>query len=347
MNVPFVDWQVDHDKRLIHVTVRLDIWVVKPSRLYESLVEKIFPAVERKWNGKFKCYDFKLTIDWRLVPSLDQVRANALDVRLSDELTQYGFTLTQGRHAPNSDEPRDQVVAIRDPSNPALKDTTAWPPSFNTISHEIGHVLGLDEGYIVETHWLGPDETKPVPGHPDDVMQHPTSPVLPSTIAQLVRRQFGRALEQQMHCPMGLRSGPSAMNLLLASISDVRLDARTDRYDPPTNDPNAASEPSTFTGTFHAAGEYLKQLGIGVEGVLEKPVSFQIDLGHEPIDLHIDLGFWILKQRLRWDPVSSLPYAEGALLIEANGSTLDSSLFWPGPPLLAEFYDPDKETPNS
>jgi hypothetical protein len=354
VNVPFVDWEVDHKKRLIHVTIRLDVWRVEPGVLYENLAKQIFPAVERKWTGKFKCYDFKLTIDWRFVSSLEHVRDNALDVRMSDELMERGYTRAEGNFAPNSDDPKDQVVAIRDPSNDSLRGTTAWPYAMDTVSHEIGHVLGLEEGYVRPKlpwydFWSDDPPPEPIPGHPDDVMQHPTSPVLPSTIVQLLRRQFGRSLEQQMHCPLGLRSGPAELNLLLASISDVRLDVKTDRYDPPTNDPQAPSEPSTFTGTFHAAGEYLTQLGIplGASGELEQPVTFKMDLSHEPIALRIDLGFWILKQQLRWDPVSSLPYAEGALLIEANGSTLDSSLFWPGPPLLAEFYDPDKETPNT
>ena len=180
-------------------------------------------------------------------------------------------------------------------------------------------------------------------------MQHPTSPVLPSTIAQVVRRQFGPDFENRLQCPIALRSGPFDMNVLLASVTDVRLDVKTERYTPPTNDPHAPRDPSTFTGTFHAAGEYLKQLDIplGASGELDLPVTFDLDLSQDPTDLRIDLGFWILKQRLHWDAATQLPYAEGSLLIEASGSTIDSAIYWPGPPLMAEFYDPDTEKPSS
>jgi len=356
VNVPFVDWKVDDDKRLIEVTVRLDVWLTENSRLFLNLLKQIFPAVEQKWSKKFKCYDFRLKIDWRQVPSLEEVRPNALDVRISDEMTQFGNTKAKGpkdiARACNSEDPKDQVVPERDPGNQSLKNTTSWPPAFSTISHEIGHVLGLDEGYFLDKAWydfFSEGEPTPLPGHPDDVMQHPTSPVLPSTITKLLRRQFGRSLEERMHCPIALRSGPSELNLLVASLSDVRLDVKTDRYAPPTSDPQAPPEPSTFTGTFHAAGEYLAQLGLPVSasGELDRPVTFQLDLSREPIDLRIDLGFWVLTQKLAWDPVSSLPYAEGSLLIEAKGTTVDSSQFWPGPPLLADFYDPDREAPKS
>jgi hypothetical protein len=370
MNAPFVDWTVDHEQRLIQVTVRLDLWLVGHEQYDENVpgqhdwlpgkMGTLFKQVEQKWTGKLKCYDFKLKIDWRTVKSVNagDVRENALDVRISDGRNSFGVT-NMVRHPRTagdslSETPADQLEAERDIGNTSLEETTVWPSSFNTISHEVGHILGLEEGYFMDKTWwdsvTGQDGTPtPVPGHPDDVMQNPTSPVLPSTITKIVRRQYGHALEDQMRCPIALRSGPSELNLLMASISDVRLEAKTDRYDPPTNDPAAPSEPSTFTGTFHAAGEYLAQLGlpISASGDLDRAVSFPLDLSREPIDLRIDLGFWVLKQRLAWDSVAGLPYADGALLIEVKDTTVDSSRFWPGPPLLAEFYDPDKKVPTA
>ena len=139
MNVTFVDWRVDDAHRLIEVTVRIDVWIPDADRaLIANLLKKIFPAVEQKWAGKFKCYDFRLKIDWREVPSLDKVRADALDVRVSDSNLKFGYTKSHGpddvTRASASDDPKDQVVPDRNPSDQSLTGTTAWPPAMNTIS---------------------------------------------------------------------------------------------------------------------------------------------------------------------------------------------------------------------
>ena len=377
MNVSFVDWEALHAQRLIRVTVRLDIWPrQKDAWLKNWFNKEKIDALEQRWKGKFKCYDFQLKLDVKYVSSLDKVRPDALDVRLDDEMFEAGNTVSHGPIDPKtgkskpppdvcmSDDPKDQVIPGRAPEDESRDKTTSWPPSINTIAHELGHVLGLDEGYTLpaEPGWFesayqsmfGDESDKPkkgpqpILGHPKDIMQSPAYPVLPSTITRLVRRQFGRSLEEQMHCPIGLRSGPSDFNLLLASITDIRLDVKAERYDPPTDDPAAPPDPTKFKGTFHAAGEYLAKLkipGISASGTLDRQVDFDIDLGKKPIQLRIDLGFWALKQTLGWSEHSGLPYAAGPLQIESDGSTLDSSVFWPGPPLLADFYDPDHPGP--
>jgi hypothetical protein len=73
-------------------------------------------------------------------------------------------------------------------------------------------------------------------------------------------------------------------------------------------------------------------------------VKFQVDLAEEPIELRIDLRFWLLTQKLHWDPHSNLPYADGPLVIHVKDASMDSSMMFPGPPLVPEFFDPEKQT---
>lgn len=353
-----VTWTRDDAKRRIEVVIRLDIYVKAPDgqpaekkyvTMMQSLMRRALRDAERRWKGKYKCYDFVVTIQDRYVESLADVAPDALDVEIDDSLMLYGVTRAKSPHdterATLSDDPVDSVVPVR--STPDDDDPhTAWPPSSSTVTHEIGHVIGLDEGYH-KSGWFGLwGDLETIPGHREDVMAKPTNPVMPATIEQAVRRHFGPQIDDTLHCPIGLRTGPADFDLLIASITDIRLQARAERYDPPTGDPDAPGEPATFTGTFHAAGEYLTRMGIpglSASGTIDTPVSFTLDTRREPMALSIDLGFWVLTQTLRWDAGSGLPYAEGPLVINADGGSLDSALLWPGPPLALEFFDPDEE----
>lgn len=352
MTSPFVTWTDEptaHANKRIEVTVRVDFILPNEggssglSDFRRRQLPKLVAATEAKWRGKFKCYDFVLTIVWKEVASRADAADDALDFEVKEGFG-YGQTHSTGPDDPAkavSGDPADAVTPLRG---------TDDQPNFigtdpNLFAHEIGHVIGLDDGYQTRPWWKfwGSDDRQPIPGHPPDVMQSPMLPVLPSTIARVVHRHYGKSFDDAMKCPLGLRFGPSNFDLILASIDNISLDATTERYDAPSTDPALETQPATFTGTFRASGEYLTRfpgLPFSASGDLVVPVTFQLDLAHEPISLSIDLSFWQLSQSLQWDPVSSLPYASAPLIIHADGAELDSSMLWPGPPLQPEFYVP-------
>jgi hypothetical protein len=347
MASPFVTWPdaaTAHSKKSIDVVVRIDFILRDEATgalqdFRRAELPNAIKAVEARWSGhKFKCYDFNVKIDWKIVADRDSVRANALDVVLWEGLPGYATTICDGpdEEKSMSDDPADALV----PKRGGFWNETIWDLGVAKMAHEVGHVLGLGEGYTGEG-----TATTPIPGHPADIMANPNNPVLPSTITRLVRRHYGPSFEKAMKCPLGLRFGPSRFDLLLASLDDIRLDAKAPRYDPPTADPEAPPEPTKFEGEFNAAGEYLTRFELpwAASGQATRPVKFQLDLGQEPIDVRIDLGFWVLTQKARWDPESNLPYAAGPFTIEVEGGKLDSSMLFPGPPLMPEFYDPDAE----
>jgi hypothetical protein len=349
MSSPYVTWPdaaTAHSKKSIDVVVRVDFILEDelpgpPPDYRRTGLPATIKKVEARWSGhKFKCYDFNVKIDGRIVASRSSVRADALDVVLNESLPGYATTRCEGPNESKSlsDDPNDALV----PERGGFWSQSVWDLGENKMSHEIGHVLGLGEGYTGSG-----TSTTPLPGHPPDVMANPSNPVMPSTITRLVRRHYGPSFEKAMKCPLGVRFGPSRFDLLLAALDDIRLEAKAPRYDPPTADPAARPDPTKFEGTFHAAGEYLTrfpELPWAASGEANRPVKFQLDLGQEPIDLRIDLGFWLLTQKLHWDPASNLPYADGPLVINVKGTSFDSSMMFPGPALIAEFYDPDKQT---
>jgi hypothetical protein len=351
MTSPFVTWTDEptaHANKRIEVTVRVNFIVPDEGGNLNDFRRRQLPKLvadtEAKWRGTFKCYDFVLTIVWQEAKSVADVPADTIDYVIKEDVG-HGQTHSTGPDDEDkavSEDPADAVTPLRG---------TDESPNFvsidpNLFAHEIGHVIGLDDGYHTNPWWKfwGSDDHHALPGHPPDVMQSPMLPVLPSTIARVVHRHYGKSFDDAMKCPLGLRFGPSTFDLILASIDNISLDATTERYDAPSTDPALETQPATFTGTFRASGEYLTRfpgLPFSASGDLAVPVTFQLDLAHEPANLSIDLSFWQLSQTVQWDPVSGLPFAAAPLIIHADGSELDSSLLWPGPALQPEFYVPD------
>lgn len=354
---PFVTWSTEAEAnaaKKITVTVRIDFIIPPVAGLPDFnriRLAKVVRDAAAKWHGFFMCYEFVLNVDFRIVDGRGAVRADALDVVVREGFP-YGQTRSSGSDDKThwmSDDPADTVTPLRGDD-----DTFSYVGlERNLLSHELGHMIGLHEGYTETrsgtTYWgFGqPAPTAPTPGHEPDVMQTPALPVSPKTIARAVRRHYGPSFEKNMLCPIGLKVGPSTLDLLLAAVEDVTLDATAPRYAPPTDDPSATAEPAVFTGTFHAKGDYLTRfpgLPWSASGTLDLPVTFSVDFAQTPIALNVSLPFWQLSQTLQWDATTGLPYALGPLLIHSDGAVLDSAQLWPGPPLQPEFYEPPPAT---
>ena len=329
-----VDWQVDDAAKQIIVTVHLDFYVSggAPSALIKGLMAKAVAFTEKKWRGKFKCYDFILKIDAHWAADRDHLRPGALDVLVDDAMLGTGYTRLDGARGQSlSDDPASALNPVA--GGPGDQPRTRWPPANNLVSHEVGHVLGLDDGYTDDSHFwsLGSDRTlTPVPGHPPDVMQDPGDPVLPSTITRVVRRHFGRGMEGNLKCPLKVDAGPSTFKLnwgVLGADITFAITAKADDYDPPSSDPANQPTPAHFTGTMVLAGTgfFLDVTGAAPGDV---QANFDLDLALDPIPFIVPYGDdGTLAQKMRWSESAQLPIAEGALyLSDASGAEASDPL---------------------
>lgn len=237
-----------------------------------------------------------MTIDAKIVNDRSEVEGNALDVEIEDVLPNpnvagetyghYPFTLNNpfGTEHPLSDAPEDVFMPVR--------GYLIWNNSIMTWFHELGHVLGLDDGYdrdaTAKSHKL-----VRVPGHTEDMMVHQEFPISPQMITRIVRRS-GKVDESKIKCPLTLDAGPTTLNLGIAALNNMHLHAYACDYDPPTDDPTRKKD-IQFTGTFSYGGQYMTDplievgpmvAAVGAVGPLTAPlgpIGVQLmELPHNP-----------------------------------------------------------------
>jgi hypothetical protein len=235
------------------------------------------------------------------------------------------------------------------------------PPS--TYAHEVGHILGLDDGYL-DDHVA----VRHPPDHPPDLMSEQSHAagmdVTPEMITKVIRRS-GKIDEEKVLCPLTLDMGPMSWNLILASLSDIRVHAWTCDYDPPSSDPARQPKPMEFEGTVDYSGEFHQQIGdpfgLDATGHAHYGVEFPLSI---PGDLEIQgKGIRFVGKGVEWTgsppasgiprpwvPASgaqrnSVPYLPSGVIYLAGpeGQLLSTEVCWPGPKLVPVFREGAEE----
>jgi hypothetical protein len=375
--VECVDFEPDYANKVIRITVRIDFYVFNltnvPTSRHRAAAQRAAEAIIRFWSGhKFKCFEVEFVLDWRLVQFSEQFRSNAIDVGLVDDLAYRSHvrTATKTGVAEDrlSDDPGQRGIPVTEagptpvphPDRPSPRGAR-WglkePPS--TYAHEVGHILGLDDGYL--------DDHVPIrhpPDHPPDLMSEQAHAagmdVTPEMITKIIRRS-GKVDESKVVCPLTLDMGPMDWNLMIASLSGIRVHAWTCDYDPPSSDPTRQPKAMEFKGTVDYSGEMHQQIGdpfgLGATGHAHYEVAFPLEI---PGDLKIQgQGISFLGRGVEWTgsppesgvprpwvPASgvqpnSIPYlASGVMFLGGpEGALLSTEACWPGPKLVPVFTE--------
>ena len=273
-----VDWKVDHEKREITATVRVEFWsrstsqfVLKVGRLFMPVIEG---AVERAWSGhKFRCYTVKIDVKASGVATKPTSDPKVIDIELRGGAYFRSFIISGGTDAQNSEKPEDAAIPVH--SDQDHLRSAFWipmsekgPEGFDSraYAHEFGHVMGLDDNY---------EETGGIrPGALDDIMNDHRHGVKPETIQKLVRRS-GKVKEDELRCGWELAKdyggvtltleprcgaidghwsfvfggGVSQAGFSITAVGSVEVDVQAG--------PNDKPHPATYTVDFSLTGEGL------------------------------------------------------------------------------------------
>jgi hypothetical protein len=357
-----VDVEPDYPAKKIVITIRIDFYLLRirvedrrSTPEERQRAKEIADGIVRDWNGhKFKCFDVVLVLDWRFVESRERFRDNALDVALRTEPGHRSHVLRAGDGAGRllSDAPDDRFVPGT-VKGPRPLDTqggsvwSLWKTPAQTYAHEVGHILGLDDGYR--------DDGTRVPDHPKDIMWSSwQGHIMPETITKLIRRS-GKVDESKVRCPLTLDMGPMDWNFIVISLRAIQVHAWACDYDPPSSDPSRPPRPMQFQGVIDYWGEVHMQigdpLGLGAEGRAHYGVNFELRV---PGNLEIQgQGIRFFGADVRWSThlasgVEELPYLESGVmdLVGLEGDRLSTEACWPGPKLVPVFRHGAPECPG-
>jgi hypothetical protein len=372
-----VDFDVDYAAKWIRITVRIDFYILNltsmPAQRHRAAAAHAADAVIRYWSGhKFKCFDVLFELDWRLVSFAEPFRTDALDVGLIDESTYVSRVEGERKSRRPENRLSDSPDALLSPiteagptPDPAPRRGAKWGLKVHpaVYPHEVGHILGLDDGYGY-VDGLG---VRSPPDHPPDLMSEQTyTPgigVTPEMITKVIRRS-GKVDEARIRCPLTLDMGPMTWNMLLMSVNDIRVHAWTCDYDPPSSDPNGQPRPMEFRAVIDYWGEVGQQvddpLGLDASGQAHYEVEFPLRV---PGDLEIQgKGIRFVGKGVEWSgsPLGSavaptpasgldnLPYLSTGVMFLAGpeGQLLSTEACWPGPKLVPIFRHGAAECPE-
>jgi hypothetical protein len=157
--------RIDHNAKTITFDVKLFLYPQCPyffCEVTDAIVAQIASNIEAAWNNglKFECYTVVLNFQirkgqqWELRPDEVGIKINRLAANITSE------TATDHGSRWNASDPSDR-------GNP-LNDGSTWgspPMNEGSYAHEMGHVLGLDDGYRTVNN-----VAEDIPGAPHDVM---------------------------------------------------------------------------------------------------------------------------------------------------------------------------------
>lgn len=348
--MPHLSWKVDHENKIIWLTVRLALYRMsgrRPSAKDSAYIEG-FTGGHWQDQLKFACYGLRIIVQCRGVswhPKSEDdgpaVGSDEFPVRIDwsgpSEVKGY---LTP-KLEPLSDSPKQLFVPTEGHFNP--QENAAW-------QHELGHILGLDDGYVDVPG-------KPlVPGHPADIMWQNQLPVSPETVTKMVRRN-GAVDESALRCSLSFDATPGDLFLFLAEIKGLTVHAWSCRWIPVSSDPAHKKDVISFEGTASFAAGYLmgKQNAAAREFIealtgvptdpladdftVKLPITFTIGPGQFQL-LSIKAGKGVLIEgEYSWNAATGLPVLHGPLRL--NG--LSTGAFFPGPPVQGYFLNGAKE----
>jgi hypothetical protein len=349
--VECVDIEPYYDIKRIVITVRLTFFLKGLRDATPTEAERIryiADGIVSRWNGhKFKCWDVEFILDWRFVSvNQGQHPANSLAVLLDEDPQATDGWISSETHVvapsrPNylSDDPSARSDSWRFGTRWIL-----WGQTASHYAHEVGHILGLDDGYEIKN---GKREVRA--GHPKDAMYDPDVGSITSEMVTKVIRRSGEVDEARVRCPITLDMGPMSWNMFFASINDIRVHAWACDYDPPSSDPTAKSV-IHFKGNGWHWGEYLESigdpLGLGAHGESAYEVEFDLPV---PGDLEVQgEGIRFYGKGVEWLSLTDLPYLSTRVmyLMGPGGELLSTEACFPGPVLTPVFRRGAEECPD-
>ena len=195
--------QIDHQAKTITFHVKLYVYPACPHfycAVTDKIVGEIATTIENAWNNglKFECYtivvDLQITRGTSRTGPVDMV---GILIDRSVAPIESHVATANASHWDSSDA-ADRLLPTND--SPLGQSTWGNPPIRDTTyAHELGHVLGLDDGYTV-VDGVAVDR----PGAPHDLMStgmDEGSFIAQKTIDRLVHRAGITAAD--LHCDLG------------------------------------------------------------------------------------------------------------------------------------------------
>jgi hypothetical protein len=218
-----VTWSVDQNAKVITGKVKLRITPrCSPSMLAgrtrnpalrerctvtTEIADAIKANAERIWNNgnTFKCYAVQIDVDVEIDNDpRGQQSSDRVDIQIdqaSGNITSSIATVGPTNSAWNSARYEDRSRPVNDTERPS---TLSYPPprdvDANLYAHEVGHVLGLEDGYETVRDPQGNEFSRTRADAPDDLMSHQGNPTVhQSTIDVLIARS-GVFLTEPIKC---------------------------------------------------------------------------------------------------------------------------------------------------
>jgi hypothetical protein len=218
-----VTWSVDQNAKVITGKVKLKISPrCSPSMLAgrqrnpalrqrctvtSDIAAAIKANAERIWNSgnSYKCYAVQIDVDVAIENDpRGQQSSDRVDIQIdqaSGNITSSIATVGPANSTWNSARYEDRSRPVNDDQRPS---TLSYPPprdvDANLYAHEVGHVLGLEDGYETVTDPQGHEISRTRSDAPDDLMSHQGNPTVnQSTIDVLIARS-GVFINEKVKC---------------------------------------------------------------------------------------------------------------------------------------------------
>jgi hypothetical protein len=212
--------KVVHSTHTITILVRLTLYPMctyagqgpDPCTITAEMAKAIKTNIETAWNPAkpymYKCYRVRVSVDVKVASQGPDDFADRIGIQV-DASSQSGVHSTVstkgGKGDPFSDEPGAGGIVLNQSSSPS---TWSVPPLGRwTYAHEFGHVIGLDDTYVVDG-----GTSEDLPGSPHDIMNtgmyDANATVAPETIARLIKRNGIKDSELQCGYRLQYDNGP-------------------------------------------------------------------------------------------------------------------------------------------